>query len=133
MPGLGRISTPVPHPVLVTSWRTGKFFETSGSDPQPGCPPGPPLAADNRQIVGIHVGVVAEQQGDVKLKAAAVRAAERRIGPVLQVVRLALQQAGVGGAVLEQQVRGGLEDVGRCDEIVLAGGEQVGPGVGRSR
>ena len=52
MPGLGRMSTPVPHPVLVTSWRTGKFFATSGSDPQPGFPPGPPLAATIGRLSG---------------------------------------------------------------------------------
>lgn len=61
MPGLGRMSSPVPHPVLVTSWRTGKLWVASGNGPHPGLPPGPPLGRDNRQVVRIDIGVVAEQ------------------------------------------------------------------------
>ena len=129
MPGLGRISSPVPQPVLVTSWRTGKFFVASGSDPHPGFPPGPPLASANRQVVRIQVRVVAQQQGDVELKRPAVGAAERRIAPVVQIPLDALQEAGVLGAVLEQQVRRRFEGVDRCDEVVLARAEQVGPGL----
>ena len=43
---------PVPQPVLVTSWRTGKFLAESGSDPQPGLPSGPPFAATMGRFSG---------------------------------------------------------------------------------
>ncbi|CNU56454.1 Uncharacterised protein [Mycobacterium tuberculosis] len=52
MPGLGRMSSPVPHPVLVTSWRTGKLWVASGNGPHPGLPPGPPLAATTGRLSG---------------------------------------------------------------------------------
>src|SRR6185312_1094353 len=45
MPGFGRMSRPVPQPVFVMTWRTGKFLVASGSEPHPGFPPGPPFAA----------------------------------------------------------------------------------------
>src|SRR6516165_7027615 len=56
MPQLGRASSPVPQPVLVMSSRTGKFFVASGSDPHPGFPPGPPLAATIGRLSGYASG-----------------------------------------------------------------------------
>ena len=47
---------PVPHPVLVTSWRTGNCFVGSGSDPHEGFPPGPPLAATIGRLSGYVYG-----------------------------------------------------------------------------
>ncbi len=128
MPGLGRMSSPVPQPVSVTSSRTGKFLVASGSDPQPGFPPGPPLAATSGQVVRVHVRVVAQQQRDVELQCPAVGAAPRRVAAVVQIPLGALQKAGVFGAVLEQQRRRGLQRVDGPDEIVPAGAEQVGSG-----
>ena len=46
------MSSPVPQPVLVMSWRTGIIFDASGSDPQLGLPPGPPLAATIGKLSG---------------------------------------------------------------------------------
>ena len=132
MPGLGRMSTPVPKPVLVTSWRTGKFFGDVGQRPAARLAARAALGADDRQVVRIAVRVVAEQQADVELQRAAVAAAERSIAAVVQEPCRALQQAGVVGAVLDQQVRGRLEDVDRADQVVLAGAEQVDARTSRS-
>src|SRR5690349_19212538 len=56
MPGLGRQSSPVPQPVFVINCRTGQFFETSGRDPHPGFPPGPPLAPVIGRLSGNRYG-----------------------------------------------------------------------------
>ena len=81
MPGLGRMSRPVPQPVLVISCRTGKFFDASGSDPQPGLPPGPPLARDDRQVVRVAVRIVAEEKRVIEDDGPAV-AAEGLVAPL---------------------------------------------------
>ena len=53
MPGFGRMSRPVPQPVLVMSWRTGQLAATSGRDPHPGVPPGPPAETPAARAAGI--------------------------------------------------------------------------------
>jgi hypothetical protein len=52
IPGFGRRSRPVPNPVSVTRYFTGKFFSGSGSDPQLGLPPGPPVAFTTGRLSG---------------------------------------------------------------------------------
>ena len=47
-----RTSRPVPKPVSVTRYFTGKFLLTSGSEPQLGLPPGPPVALTIGRLSG---------------------------------------------------------------------------------
>src|SRR5690348_7357441 len=56
MPGLGRMSSPSPKPVSVTRYLTGKFLLTSGSEPQLGRPPGPPVALTTGRLSGNRYG-----------------------------------------------------------------------------
>src|ERR1700742_1010087 len=56
MPLLGRMSSPVPNPVSVTRYLTGKFALASGSEPQLGRPPGPPLACTRGRLSGKRYG-----------------------------------------------------------------------------
>src|SRR5271156_1855072 len=70
--------------------------------PTPRLSAGSTLGRVNGQVVGIDIGVVAQQQSDVELERPAISAAPRRIAPVVQIPRNALQEARVLGAVLEQ-------------------------------
>src|ERR1700733_15017628 len=56
IPVLGRISSPVPNPVSVTRYFTGKFALASGNEPQLGLPPGPPLACTRGKLSGKRYG-----------------------------------------------------------------------------
>ena len=133
MPGLGRMSMPVPQPVLVTNWRTGKFLATSGSEPQPGLPPGPPLAATIGQIVRISVRVVAEEQSRRRCTMRAAVSAGGVVAAVVQRPLGAHEQAGVLGVVLHQQVGRRLQDVDRSHQIVLVGADAGRSRCGRTR
>ena len=97
--------------------------------PAPWLSAGSALGRVNGQVVGIDVRVVAQQQSDVELQSPAIGAAPRRIAAVVQVPRDALQEAGVLGAVLHQQVRRRFESVDRSDQVVPTSAEQRGPGL----
>ena len=100
MPGLGRQSMPVPKPVLVTSWRTGQFFDDVGQRAATRLAARSALGADDGQVVRIAVRVVAEQDRPVVEDDRSAVAAGGFVAAVVQQVLRADQQAGVLGVVL---------------------------------